>query len=173
MSEEVTTAAQVSASVNISPIVLDFFLTFNMLVCGNIIALLGISGNIINIIVFNKQGYEDSVNITLTALAVISQKKETKNTYLSNKEKKVVLMLTVVSVIFIVCLIPQSAILTAVSQVPGLAVRGVYFDVALLCYSISYLMEAVCSSVNILVYYKMSSRYRKSLQSIWFKSDAS
>ncbi|XP_059168453.1 FMRFamide receptor-like [Physella acuta] len=327
-----TTTALVGVSVYVSPIVLDFFLTFNLLICGNIIGILGISGNIINIIVFCKQGYEDSVNITLTALAVsdigalvtvlmvnvmvnpwftkaslpivaidfasllgfyphnyfirvcglitafascerclcvlvplkvkqivtkrfsvtvnvlifiimlldlfpiyyvvyldwmfvpglnktiiaasvrenpynifgisyfvtdlflpyftffviifnnitiglklnsrskwiqsVSQKPSNKEKFVSNKEKKVVLMLTVVSVIFIVCLIPQSAILTAVSQVSGLMHGGNYFDVSLLCYSISYLMEAVCSSVNILVYYKMSSKYRKVLQSI-------
>ncbi|XP_059168421.1 FMRFamide receptor-like [Physella acuta] len=340
LTTEVTTTAVVSASVGlyVSLVVRDFFLTFNMLVCGNIIGVLGICGNIINIIVFNKQGYEDSVNITLTALAVsdigalitliifnvminpvfekanlpmipvdvasmagfyphnyfirvcglitafascerclcvlvplkvkqivtkkvsvlvnvlifiimlldlfpvyyvvyldwmfvpglnktvvaasfrknlhavfgisyivtdlfapyftffviifsnitiglklnlrskwiqsVSQKPSNKEKFVSNKEKKVVLMLTVVSVIFIVCLIPQSAILTAVSQLSELAVRGVYFDVALVCYSISYLMEAVCSSVNILVYYKMSSRYRNTIHGMCIINDS-
>ncbi|XP_059168402.1 neuropeptides capa receptor-like [Physella acuta] len=94
----------------------------------------------------------------------VSHQNMNKEKFVSNKEKKVVLMLTVVSVIFIVCLIPQSAILSAVSQVPGLGNGGIYFNLALLCYSISYLMEAVCSSVNIIVYYKMSSKYRETVR---------
>ncbi|XP_059168431.1 probable G-protein coupled receptor frpr-1 [Physella acuta] len=329
VSGNVTSTNTAGASVYISPIVLDFFLTFNLLICGNIVGLLGISGNIINIIVFYKQGYEDSVNITLTALAVsdigalvfvlmvivminpwflnvdvsivhidvatmlafyphnyfirvcgfitafascerclcvlvplkvkqivtkrfsllvnvfifivmlldlfpvyyvvyldwtfipnqnksliasnyrqnpfailrytyfvteifvpyftffviilsnviiglklnarsqwlnsVSHTNNKKDNAVSNREKRVVLMLIVVSVIFIVCLIPQSAILTALIQVQDLGSGGRYFDVSMLCYSISYLMEAVCSSVNILVYYKMSSKYRKTL----------
>ncbi|XP_059168392.1 neuropeptides capa receptor-like [Physella acuta] len=323
-----------SVSIWIHPLIWDFFVTFNNTVCGNIIAVFGIFGNIINIIVFYKQGYEDSVNITLTALAVsdigalltvlmfnemlnpwflkadlpilqtdfismlaffphnyfirvcglitafascerclcvlvplkvkqivtkrfsvivniciffimvldlfpvyyvvyfdwmfipqlnksiiashfrqnpynifsisyfvtdvfipyftfftiilsniiiaiklksrsewlnsVSHQNTNKEKFVSNKEKKVVLMLTVVSVIFIVCLIPQSAILTAVSQVPGLGNGGIYFDLAMLCYSFAYLMEAVCSSVNIVVYYKMSSKYRETIRSMAF-----
>ncbi|XP_059168413.1 uncharacterized protein LOC131950320 [Physella acuta] len=172
MSVNVTLQTQFGASLYVSPVALEFFLTFNLLICGNIIGVLGISGNIINIIVFYKQGYEDSVNITLTALALnaraewinsVSRKEIKKDNIVSNKEKRVVLMLIVVSVIFIVCLIPQSAILTALIQVPDLSAGGRYFDLAMVCYSISYLMEAVCSSVNILVYYKMSSKYRNTI----------
>ncbi|XP_059168327.1 neuropeptides capa receptor-like [Physella acuta] len=335
-----TTISTRDINLVVKPIVLDFFLTFNLFVSG-IIGILGISGNIINIIVFYKQGYEDSVNITLTALAVsdigalvtvlmfnvmenpwflsadlpisqtdvsfilafyphnyfirvcgfitafascerclcvlvplkvkqivtkkvsllvnlfifiillldlfpvyyivyldwvffpqlnrsviavnarqnpynvfgisyfvsdlfvpyftffiiivcnaiigiklntrskwinsisISHSSEdntvsNKEKFVSNKEKKVVLMLTVVSVIFIVCLIPQSGILTAVSQVSGLMVGGVYYKISLIIYSISYVTETVSSSVNIVVYYKMSSRYKNTLRSIFF-----
>ncbi|KAH9495344.1 hypothetical protein Btru_017483 [Bulinus truncatus] len=79
---------------------------------------------------------------------------------LSTKEKRLVVMLTTVSIIFIVCLIPQSAILTAVSIEQELNAKGAYFDVALMIYCFAYLMESICSSVNIIVYYKMSTKYR-------------
>ncbi|XP_059144193.1 neuropeptides capa receptor-like [Physella acuta] len=80
---------------------------------------------------------------------------------ISNKEKKTVLTLVVVSIIFIVCLMPQSAVLTVVSQVPELSIRGSKFDLTILCLSFAYVLECLSSSVNIVVYYKMSSRYRE------------
>ncbi|XP_059172640.1 probable G-protein coupled receptor frpr-1 [Physella acuta] len=89
------------------------------------------------------------------------------NTDVTTKDKKLILMLTTVSVIFIVCLIPQSAILTAVSLVRGLSLKGSYFDLALLCYVISYYMETINSSVNFLVYYKMSSKFQKTLRDLF------
>ncbi|XP_059168576.1 FMRFamide receptor-like [Physella acuta] len=79
---------------------------------------------------------------------------------ISNKERKVVVMLITVSVIFVVCLIPQSAILTAVGLVQELSVSGQYFDVAFICYCVSFVAETINSSVNIIVYFKMSSRFR-------------
>ncbi|XP_059168552.1 uncharacterized protein LOC131950427 [Physella acuta] len=88
----------------------------------------------------------------------------------SNKEKKLVLMLTVVATIFIVCLIPQSAVLTTVSLVPEISMYGEYFDVALLCYNISNFTETVSSSVNLLVYYKMSTRYRDTIHTYFDKN---
>ncbi|XP_059168541.1 neuropeptides capa receptor-like [Physella acuta] len=77
-----------------------------------------------------------------------------------SKEKKLVLMLQLVAVVFIVCLIPQSAVLTTISFVPELSILGNYFDVALLCTFISNFTETITSSVNLIIYYKMSSRYR-------------
>ncbi|XP_059146347.1 uncharacterized protein LOC131933794 [Physella acuta] len=85
----------------------------------------------------------------------------------SNKETKVVAMLMVVSVIFIVCLIPQSAILTTVSFFPELSIKGVYVYFTLLCLSLANVMETVNSSVSIIVYYKMSSNYREKLNCLF------
>ncbi|KAK0067970.1 FMRFamide receptor [Biomphalaria pfeifferi] len=42
-------------------------MTFNLMICA---LLIGIAGNVINILNFQKQGLQDSVNVTLTALAV-------------------------------------------------------------------------------------------------------
>ncbi|XP_059168605.1 type-1 angiotensin II receptor B-like [Physella acuta] len=78
----------------------------------------------------------------------------------SKKETKIVRMLSTVSAIFVVCLIPQSAILTAVGLVRGLSIRGTYFDVALLIYSIAFVMETFNSSINIFIYYNMSTKYK-------------
>ncbi|XP_059168464.1 galanin receptor 2b-like [Physella acuta] len=90
-----------------------------------------------------------------------------KDKTIPGKEKKLVLMLVVVSVIFTVCLMPQSAILTAVGLVDELGVRGRNFDVALVCYSIAYLFESVSSSINLIVYYRMSTKFRYTLFDIF------
>ncbi|KAK0067965.1 growth hormone secretagogue receptor type 1 [Biomphalaria pfeifferi] len=81
----------------------------------------------------------------------------------SRKELKVVRMLTVVSTMFIVCLIPLSAVTTAVAIRNDLGIEGPYFNITRIVYNFSFLMETVSSSMNPLVYYKMSSKYRKGI----------
>ncbi|KAI8786118.1 FMRFamide receptor [Biomphalaria glabrata] len=85
------------------------------------------------------------------------------------KELKVVRMLTVVSAIFIVCLIPLSATLTAVAFVNDLSILGPYFKVARLCYSVSFMTETVSSTMNPFVYFKMSSKYRRGFLKLFGK----
>ncbi|XP_059145202.1 uncharacterized protein LOC131932326 [Physella acuta] len=86
---------------------------------------------------------------------------------ISTKEKKLVIMLVIVSVIFIACLMPTAATRTAVGIMPELSVNGNYFDVGLLLYELSYLTETLTSSVNLLVYYSMSSRYKYTIRSMF------
>ncbi|XP_059168502.1 uncharacterized protein LOC131950399 [Physella acuta] len=118
------------------------------------------------------------VIITCTSLTVLTLKrraawrkdvtsvKHHTTTGMTRKDTKLVLMLSAVSCMFIACLVPQSAILTALTFVPGIGVHEPYFDVSLVCYSICYVMETVSSSANVLVYYKMSSRYRETLHGL-------
>ncbi|KAH9509464.1 hypothetical protein Btru_045943 [Bulinus truncatus] len=54
----------------INPTVFKLFLTFNFVICAELIGCFGIVGNILNIVHFTKQGLQDSINITLTTLAV-------------------------------------------------------------------------------------------------------
>ncbi|KAK0049082.1 FMRFamide receptor [Biomphalaria pfeifferi] len=97
----------------------------------------------------------------------VAGKRESLSNQISRKEQKIVQMLTKLSLIFIVCLIPQSAILTAVTFVKEFGLGGPYFDVAWLCYCVSFLLESVHSSVNIFVFYRMSSRYRNIFQMLF------
>ncbi|XP_059143424.1 melatonin-related receptor-like [Physella acuta] len=82
-------------------------------------------------------------------------------THISSKERKTVVMLSTISIVFVVCLIPQSTILTAVSFVPDISYGGRYFYLALMGYCVSYLSETILSSVNILVYLRMSHKYKE------------
>ncbi|XP_059145203.1 uncharacterized protein LOC131932327 [Physella acuta] len=95
-----------------------------------------------------------------------TRKSMTSDKNISNKEKKVAVMLVVVSAIFIACLAPTIVKLTGVAFVTELSVFGDYFDVAMVINEISCLSETLSSSVNLLVYYKMSSKYRRTVKSI-------
>ncbi|KAH9500161.1 hypothetical protein Btru_077359 [Bulinus truncatus] len=74
------------------------------------------------------------------------------------KERKLTSMLVIIAVIFIVCIIPHSAMSAALSLVRELKMGGQYFDVLMVCYSVTSLLETINCSVTILVYYRMSSR---------------
>ncbi|XP_059168290.1 growth hormone secretagogue receptor type 1-like [Physella acuta] len=78
-----------------------------------------------------------------------------------NKEMHAVQMLAVVSVVFVVCLTPQTLVITIAALFPEVSHSEIYYNIFLFCYSLSYLLETVSSSVNPLVYYNMSGRYRK------------
>ncbi|KAK6959149.1 FMRFamide receptor [Biomphalaria glabrata] len=86
---------------------------------------------------------------------------------LSSKDKKAVVMLTVVSVIFIICLTPQCVLMTVIGVKQELKVEGPLWDVSLLIYSFTSLLETVNCSVTIIVYYNMSTKYRETIQA-WF-----
>ncbi|KAK6958570.1 FMRFamide receptor [Biomphalaria glabrata] len=88
----------------------------------------------------------------------------------SIKEIKVVRMLSLVSVSFIVCLLPLCATLTAVGVVKELSQNGAYYQVARLSYGISFLMETVSSSMNAFIYFNMSSKYKNTLKKFFPKT---
>ncbi|KAK0067979.1 FMRFamide receptor [Biomphalaria pfeifferi] len=54
----------------INSTVVEFLITFDVMVCAVLISMVEIDANVINILNFQKQGLLDSVNVTLTALAV-------------------------------------------------------------------------------------------------------
>ncbi|KAK0042219.1 FMRFamide receptor [Biomphalaria pfeifferi] len=85
----------------------------------------------------------------------------------SLKEIKVVKMLYFVSVTFIVCLLPLSTTLTAVGVVEDLSLNGAYYQVARLCYCVSFTMETVSSSMNAFIYYSMSSKYKRAFMTLF------
>ncbi|XP_055878095.1 uncharacterized protein LOC129924830 [Biomphalaria glabrata] len=96
--------------------------------------------------------------------AVVSGQSQSEKSDALLKEKRTSVMLVTVSLIFIVCLIPHSAVLTALSFVRELKLGGAYFNIAFLCYTFTFLMETINCSVSILVYYKMSTKFRTTAQ---------
>ncbi|KAK6962902.1 G-protein coupled receptor C02B8.5 [Biomphalaria glabrata] len=81
----------------------------------------------------------------------------------SLKEKKMVKMIVTVSVIFIICFIPSSAMLTARALMPELSITGVYSNINAMVATYAMEMETVNSSITIVVYYRMSSKYKETL----------
>ncbi|XP_059163142.1 FMRFamide receptor-like [Physella acuta] len=84
-----------------------------------------------------------------------------KETHISSREKKTVIMLSTISIVFVICLIPSSTKLTVISFMPDLRLAGKNFSIALMCYCACFLFETVLSSVNIFIYLRMSQKYRE------------
>ncbi|KAI8791335.1 neuropeptides capa receptor [Biomphalaria glabrata] len=83
--------------------------------------------------------------------------------FVSSKQRKVVVMLMAVSVMFMVCLTPHSILHTALGLFREMKVDGTYASLYFVCYSFTTLLETVNCSATIFVYATMSTRYREEL----------
>lgn len=77
-----------------------------------------------------------------------------------NRSVRVAKMVVMISVIFIACFTPLSINFIAMTIEPELSLGGKYVNVLLTIMGVGFALEAVNSSVNIFIYYYMSSRYR-------------
>lgn len=77
-----------------------------------------------------------------------------------NRSDRVAKMVVMISVIFIACFTPLSINFIAMTIEPELSLGGKYVNVLLTIMGVGFALEAVNSSVNIFIYYYMSSRYR-------------
>lgn len=82
---------------------------------------------------------------------------------MSGRDQKVAKMVVMISCLFIACYIPMSLLFVALSLVPGFSVFGKYKNILDLLGCLSFILEAINSSVNIFIYYDMSSKYRNVL----------
>lgn len=82
----------------------------------------------------------------------------------SNQNKTVAKLVVVVSAIFIICLIPNSVIFVVWSLFPEYSFTGENRDITFVIGGIGVILESVNSSVNIFVYYRMSTKYREQFQ---------
>ncbi|KAK6963749.1 neuropeptides capa receptor, partial [Biomphalaria glabrata] len=78
-----------------------------------------------------------------------------------SKEHKLIKLLFTISIMFIVCILPQSTLNVAIALIPGLKADGIYINIWKMCYSFTSLLETMNCSVSIVLYYRMSSRYRQ------------
>ncbi|XP_005099532.1 FMRFamide receptor-like [Aplysia californica] len=92
-----------------------------------------------------------------------------KGKQLPAKENRVVAMVTIISVIFIICFTPMSLFLTVRAFMPELSVIGRYANMNWAFLSTAFLMESINSSTNIFIYYNMSSKFKDTFQGIFFK----
>ncbi|CAL1528438.1 unnamed protein product, partial [Lymnaea stagnalis] len=117
------------------------------------------------------------VVILLTALLVINLKQKTKwrkeSTFdhkqsdnISNRDKKTIKMVIVIAGVLIVCFTPSVIISVIVFAVPGFTVVGRYANFFFIAWSFGFLFDAINSSVNIVLYYTMSSKYRQTFHQL-------
>ncbi|KAK6966135.1 neuropeptides capa receptor [Biomphalaria glabrata] len=79
----------------------------------------------------------------------------------SYKERKVTAMLSAMSGLYVVCLLPHSALNLAMGLVDGMKIYGIYYDITTLAYTFVVLAETVNCSLTPIIYFKMSSKYRE------------
>lgn len=78
----------------------------------------------------------------------------------SNRDQKVSQMIVVISTLFIVCFTPVTIIFSCMAAFPEFSIDGTYKNMFYITFSFGFLMEAANSSMNIFIYYHMSSKYR-------------
>jgi hypothetical protein len=78
----------------------------------------------------------------------------------STRNTKAAKMVVMISTLFIACYIPITIFMLAVGFEPEMSLNGKYFNIAVVIGSFAYIMESINSSMNIFIYYSMSSRYR-------------
>ncbi|CAL1534770.1 unnamed protein product, partial [Lymnaea stagnalis] len=109
--------------------------------------------------------------IVLTALLVIELKRKTKwrtgstsdkeqSDAMSSRDQKAVRMVVVIAIVLIVCFTPSVVLSAAGFLVPGFGVVGKYTNLFFATWSFGFLFDSFNSSVTVILYYTMSSKYR-------------
>ncbi|XP_012941320.1 adenosine receptor A1-like [Aplysia californica] len=87
------------------------------------------------------------------------------------KDQKVVKMVTFIAVIFIVCSLPPTILFFYMLFDKDFHIDGVHQNLFLAVFFSSFITETLNSSVNIIVYLKMSSKYRAVFMKIFFNKE--
>lgn len=88
----------------------------------------------------------------------------------SIKEKKVVKMVAFISSVFIICFVPATAIFLTMACYTEFSFAGKYQNMFYTVWSLATLLEIINSSVNIFIYFKMSSKFRITFVEIFCRS---
>ncbi|XP_012941321.1 probable G-protein coupled receptor 139 [Aplysia californica] len=84
------------------------------------------------------------------------------------KDRKVVKMVTFIAVIFIICSLPPTVLFFYMLFDKDFHIDGVHRNLFLVVFFSSFITETLNSSVNIIVYLKMSSKYRAVFMKTFF-----
>ncbi|XP_005109838.1 cannabinoid receptor type 1B-like [Aplysia californica] len=85
----------------------------------------------------------------------------------SKRDARVSTTVTVISAIFVVCYFPNTINFVCVTTVPGYNLFQRYHALLVLVSACTFLLEAFNSSINIVVYYKFSSQYRRQFRRLF------
>lgn len=85
----------------------------------------------------------------------------------SSRNQKVSRMVVMISVLFIICFIPVSILFIAMSVMPELSIVGKHRNIVITVGGLAVILESINSSMNIFIYYKMSTKYRNVLLSLF------
>lgn len=87
---------------------------------------------------------------------------------ISSRNQKVANMVVMISTLYICCFIPVNILTVLFAYEPDISLGGKYFSLTIILSSFGLILESINSSVNIFIYYRMSSKYRDTLHKIFF-----
>lgn len=116
--------------------------------------------------------------VILTVLLVFNLKRKAKwrqeSTFdnkqsenITNRDKKTVNMVIMIAIVLIICYSPGILISTGMFVDSEFSVIGREINIFMVTWSFAFLFEAINSSVNIFMYYKLSSKYRRTFHDIF------
>lgn len=116
--------------------------------------------------------------VTCTVILVIKlqnttawRKKSTSSSQadrISSRGQKVAKMTAMISTLFIVCFIPFCISTLVAAFEPEVSYGGKYIKVGILLVGFSLLLESINSSMNIFIYFHMSSNYRDVFRKVFY-----
>lgn len=86
-----------------------------------------------------------------------------------SRHEKIGKMVLMISFLFICCFIPHTVTVLAIASEPDLFITGKHIAVAIILSSFGLLLESINSSMNIVIYYYMSVKYRESMSTLLCK----
>lgn len=113
-----------------------------------------------------------------TALLVLNLRKKTKwrqqvtnstvATVMSDRDNKVVKMVVLISVIFIVCYFPGTAVFVYVILDNEMRFDGLHQNLCFAVFSVMFHLESINASFNIFIYLSLSSKFKSTLLETFF-----
>ncbi|XP_005107880.1 uncharacterized protein LOC101852505 [Aplysia californica] len=89
------------------------------------------------------------------------------NTPTQNKDIQVAKMILLVAAVFLIGFIPLGAVFLVMELVPGFYIGKAYENENIVCVSVLQIVQGINSSINILLYIKMSSKYRRTIRALF------
>lgn len=88
--------------------------------------------------------------------------------HVSHREKKTMKMVSIIAIILIVCYTPGTIISMTTYVVAEFHLLGGYVNICMVTWSFVFVFQAINSSVNIFLYYFMSSNYKVVFDELFF-----
>lgn len=96
---------------------------------------------------------------------------ETSSTSMSSRDQKIAKMVVMISVLFITCYLPSVMNFMAMLLEPQFAIDGKFKSIFLVMFGFCFTLESTNSTMNIFIYYRMSSRYKTVFRQLFRLSD--
>ncbi|KAK3775403.1 hypothetical protein RRG08_013248, partial [Elysia crispata] len=90
-----------------------------------------------------------------------------------SRDTKIIKLVVIISSVFIGSYFPSTVVFLAATAMPDFSPTGEYRNLFFVACSFTYNLEAINSSVNILIYLNMSSKYKSTFDAMFCKGDNS